>query len=66
MCYPQTYEEHYLRVFVKDVKKQEAAAHAFSKVCKTYSNRFSLDVDAVAMGSPTKDRQYPSQRFISR
>ena len=56
MCYPQTYEEHYMRVFVKEEKKHDAAVHAFEKICKTFSEKFKLDADAAVIGSPTKDR----------
>ena len=56
LCYPQTYEEHYMRVFVKEEKKHDAAVHAFEKICKTFSEKFKLDADAAVIGSPTKDR----------
>jgi hypothetical protein len=28
LCYPQTYEEHYMKVFVKEENKHHAAMHA--------------------------------------
>lgn len=66
LCYPQTYEEHYMRIFVKEENKHDAAVHAFEKICKTFSEKFKLDADAAVIGSPTKDRQYASQRLLSR
>lgn len=51
-----------MRIFVKDEKKHDAAVYAFNKISQTYSERFSLEADAAVMGSPTKDRQYASQR----
>lgn len=60
LCYPQTYEEHYLRVFVKDENKYDAAMHAFAKISQVFSDRFRENEDAAVIGSPLKDRQYAS------
>ena len=62
LCYPKTYEEHYLRVFVKDERKYDAARFAFDRLSLQFSDRFKEEVDAAVIGSPTKDRQYASQR----
>jgi len=38
LCHPQTYEEHYMRIFVKDEHKFEAAKFAFEQTCKKFSS----------------------------
>lgn len=48
LCYPAKYQEHYMRVFVKDERKFDAAMHAFNKTCKKFNEEFK------AGGSDTK------------
>jgi HD superfamily phosphohydrolase len=37
LCYPKAYQEHYMRVFVKDERKFEAAMHAFNVTCRKFN-----------------------------
>lgn len=34
------YQEHYMRIFVRDERKFEAAMHAFSETCKKFNEQF--------------------------
>ena len=68
LCYPQTYEEHYLRIFVKDehkvrnsngynlFSKFEAAKYAFEQTCKKFSGQLKNSQETIGDDSPIKDR----------
>ena len=64
LCYPQKYEEHYMRIFVKDERKFKAALYAFQQTCKKFSQSGMFTNDekelAAVMSSPMKERQYSS------
>lgn len=34
------YQEHYMRVFVKDERKFDAAMYAFNETCKKFNEQF--------------------------
>jgi hypothetical protein len=40
LCYPLNYQEHYMRVFVKDERKFDAAMYAFNETCKKFNDQF--------------------------
>ena len=66
LCNPLKYEEHYMRIYVKDESKFKAALYAFKKTCKKFTDQFGSDERhtqaAQSIGSPMKERVYSSQR----
>ncbi|CDW75436.1 hd phosphohydrolase domain-containing protein [Stylonychia lemnae] len=61
LCHPKVYQEHYLRVFVKDETKFDAAKHAFATMCKKYKHQLGEN-----SFSPERGRLYASQRRLSQ
>ena len=66
LCYPKAYQEHYMRVFVKDEEKFDAALFALNETCRKFGEKFTKEskedmAKAVSL-SPMKDRGYSSQR----
>ena len=70
LCNPMKYEEHYMRVYVKDEDKFKVALHAFQRTCKKFTEHFGGDNKhsqaAVSISSPMKERPYASQRGLNR
>ena len=68
LCNPMKYEEHYMRVYVKDEAKFKAALHAFQRTCKKFTDLFGEDKKQTqaALSSPMAERIYASQRGLSR
>lgn len=64
LCKPVKYEEHYMRVYVKEEAKFKAALHAFQRTCKKFTDLFGRDNKhqqaAAAISSPMKERSYAS------
>ncbi len=66
LLFPKQYEEHTLRVYVKDEEKFEAAKYAWDRFCAEYCKRQGAQnkEDAKLLNSPVKDRTYASQKVF--
>eukprot|EP00347_Sterkiella_histriomuscorum_P004529 403360116 len=59
ICYPSIFQEHYIRVFVKDEEKFDAVKHAFHRLCQQFRDKIGAQL------TPDRQRQYSSQKRYS-
>lgn len=53
--FPTKFEEHYLRVYVKDDKNFEAANYAYERFCDKFKEKISNEEGKSIIDSPIKD-----------